>query len=83
MYTNVIQSYTRKEKVKADGKMADQKLVISPKKYREATTVVSARLPNDMVREIDKVADHTGYNRNEVITLCLEYAIENMEESRS
>lgn len=62
--------------------MADRKLVISPKKYREATTVVSARLPNDMVKEIDKVAENTGYNRNEVITICLEFAIDNMEEGK-
>jgi len=62
--------------------VADRKLVISPKKYREATTVVSARLPNDMVKEIDKVAENTGYNRNEVITICLEFAIDNMEEGK-
>lgn len=63
--------------------MAETKLTIRPKKYRGATSVVSARLPNTMIEDIDKVADETGYNRNEVIMICLEYAIDNMEEEKS
>ncbi len=59
--------------------MAEAKLQIKPKKYRGATSVVSARLPNDMIEDIDKVATDTGYNRNEVIMICLEYAMDNME----
>ena len=59
-----------------------EKLYIEPKKYRETTSVVSARLPNDMIRAIDGVAERTGHNRNEVITICLEYAIDNLTEER-
>ena len=58
--------------------MADKKLVISPKKYKGETSVVSARLPAEMVKALDKIAESTGRNRNEIITLCLEYALDNL-----
>ena len=59
--------------------MENAKLVIQPKRYREVTSVVSARLPKDMIRQLDRVAENTGYNRNEVIAICLEFAIDHME----
>lgn len=59
--------------------MKDEKLIIHPKKYRGTTAVVSARLPQDMIGTLDRVAEDTGYNRNEVIQICLEYAIDHME----
>ena len=61
--------------------MAKEKLVIPPKRYRGTTAVVSARLPEDMIKDLDHVAQNTGYNRNEVIMICLEYAIDNMDTS--
>lgn len=60
--------------------MADKKLVITPRRYRGETSVVSARLPSEMIRDIDKLAVDTGRNRNEIITICLEYAIDNLSE---
>ena len=62
--------------------MSEKKLVIPPKKYRGTTAVVSARLPVDMIEELDRVSSETGYNRNEIIAICLEYAIENMAERK-
>ncbi len=58
--------------------MAKEKLVIQPKKYRGVTAVVSARLPSDLISSIDRVSKETGYNRNEIIEKCLEFAIEHM-----
>ena len=58
--------------------MADMKLIISPRKYKGETSVVSARLPVDMIKVLDKIADNTGRNRNEIIALCLEYALDNL-----
>lgn len=58
--------------------MKDEKLIIQPKKYRGVTSVVSARLPGDMVRRLDEIAEETGYNRNELIAVCLEFAIDRM-----
>lgn len=57
----------------------EKKLVIEEKKYRGSTAVVSARLPGEMIKAIDGVAKKTGHNRNEIIAICLEYAMENLE----
>lgn len=61
--------------------MANQKLVIPPKKYKGDTSVVSTRLPNEMIKCLDNIAQSTGRNRNEIIMTCLEYAIENLDTS--
>ena len=58
--------------------MIDNKLVISPRKYKGETSVVSARLPIEMITALDKIAESTGRNRNEIITICLEYALDNL-----
>lgn len=41
--------------------------------------VVSTRLTNELVHELDKIAEHTGRTRNEIIQTCLEFAVENLE----
>lgn len=58
--------------------MADKKLIITPRKYSGETSVVSARLPMEMIKSIDRAAKATNRNRNEVIALCLEYALDNL-----
>ena len=52
---------------------------ISPKKYNGETTIVSMRLPKDLLKEIDSVASLTGRNRNEILTMSLEFALNHME----
>lgn len=59
--------------------MPDKKLVISPRKYRGTSSVVSVRLPNDMIEKLDAIAEQTGRTRNEIIQKCLVYSIENIE----
>ena len=59
--------------------MADNKLVISSKKFRGDSSVVSVRLPNDMIEKLDAIAKQTGRTRNEIIQKCLAYSIENIE----
>lgn len=59
--------------------LADKKFVIPSKRYKGDTSVVSARLPIDMIKDLDKIAENTGRNRNEIIMLCLEYAIDNLD----
>ena len=61
--------------------MSSEKLYIKPRKYRGETSVISSRLPNDMIREIDNIALHTGRNRNEVVLKCLSFALERYEKS--
>ena len=58
-----------------------EKLVIHVRKYKGESTVVSARLPVDMVKRIDTIAEQTGRNRNEIIALCMEFALENLSMS--
>ena len=59
--------------------MPNSKLIISSKKFRGDSAVVSVRLPNDMVEKLDAIAAQTGRTRNEIILKCLVYSIENVE----
>ena len=59
--------------------MAGKKLFIPSKRYKGDTSVVSARLPNELIKDLDRIAENTGRNRNEIIMLCLEFAIDNLE----
>ena len=59
--------------------MSGKKLFIPSKRYKGDTSVVSARLPIDMIKDLDRIAENTGRNRNEIIMLCLEFAIDNLE----
>ena len=60
-------------------KMSEKRLVIPSKKYRGDSSVVSVRLPNDLVRSLDEIADKTGRTRNEIIQKCLEFSVENID----
>lgn len=59
--------------------MPEKKLSISSKKYKGETSVISARIPDQMIADIDNICEKTGRNRNEIISLCLEFAINNIE----
>lgn len=63
-------------------KLEKKKLVISKKKYTGETSVISARLPNDLIKEIDNICETTGRLRNEVVQMCLEFAVDNLEIER-
>ena len=54
-------------------------LKITQKKYAGETTVISMRLAKNLISDIDDVAKLTGYNRNEILTMSLEFALNNME----
>lgn len=58
--------------------MTERKLVIPTKKYRGDSTVVSVRLPNDLIARLDEIAVSTGRSRNELIQTCLEFSVENI-----
>lgn len=59
--------------------MAEKKLVISRKKYTGETAVISARLPLDLIKKINDICDETGRSKNEIIQICLEFSIDNIE----
>jgi len=59
--------------------MADLTLKIKARRYGNESTVVSFRLPKEMLRDIDLVAESTGRTRNEIMTTSLEFALQHME----
>lgn len=59
--------------------MSEPILRITPKKYSGETTIVSMRIPKDLLKDIDAVANVTGRNRNEILTISLEFALNHME----
>ena len=62
-----------------ENKLEEKKLIIGPQKYSGETTVVSMRMPKDMLADLDKVASATGRTRNEILMLSIEFALEHME----
>lgn len=59
--------------------MPDKKLKITTKKYRGDSSVVSVRLPNELIESLDRISNITGRTRNGIMQRCLEFAIENLE----
>ncbi len=54
-------------------------LSILSKKYRGDSSVISSRLPADLIETLDQIAGQTGRTRNEIIQLCLEFALDHIE----
>lgn len=59
--------------------MKEEKLIIKPRRYGSETTVISLRLPKEMIKIIEEVASSTGRTRNEIMLLSLEFALENLD----
>lgn len=57
--------------------------VIKPKKTYKNSTVVSARLPQEIIDKLEDIAQQTGRNRNELILMCIEYALDNIKIEQS
>ena len=55
--------------------MNNEVLTIKERKYQGETEVVSARLPSELVKELNFIAKETGRSRNEIIEMCLTFAI--------
>ena len=60
--------------------MGKEHFTIPPRRFRGETAVVASRLPVELISLLDDLSRKTGRSRNEVIQLCLEYAIDNMED---
>lgn len=61
--------------------MDNIRLVIPPKKYTGETSIVSMRIPKDMLKDIDTAARTAGRTRNEILQMSLEFALNHMEIS--
>ena len=64
------------------GDIMDKKFVVRPRKPAFGkTSVVSTRLPDTVIEELDAIAQKTGRSRNELIQMCIDFALENLEIS--
>ena len=60
----------------------DNKFVVHPRRPAFGkTSVVSARVPDDMIKRLDEISKETGRTRNELISLCIDFALKNIEIS--
>lgn len=58
----------------------NRKLIIRPRRAALGkTSVVSVRLSEDMIKRLDSITDRTGHSRNELIQMCVEFGLNNME----
>ncbi len=55
--------------------MTEPTLNITPKKYTGDTTVISVRIPRDMLSDIDEITSKTGWTRNELLTRFIEFSL--------
>lgn len=62
------------------GDIMDKRFVVRPRKPAFGkTSVVSTRLPDTVIEELDAIAQKTGRSRNELIQMCIDFALENLE----
>ena len=59
--------------------MKHDKLIVHPKKPKgdDGHRIFSIRIKDSLMEEIEDIASQTGYSRNELINLFLEYAVAN------
>ena len=56
----------------------DKKLKVSMKKYTGETSVVSLRMPNELISKLDSICEKTGRTRNDLIIKSLDFALDNV-----
>ncbi len=56
----------------------DKKLKVSVKKYSGDTSVVSLRMPNELITKIDEICAKSGRTRNEIIIKSIDFALDNI-----
>ena len=59
--------------------MENEKFIVKIKKNYGESSVVSARLPVEIVKKLDNTANNTGRTRNELILMCIEFALAKLE----
>lgn len=59
--------------------MEHKRLTISSRRFRGDSSVVSVRLPNELISIVDEIATTTGRTRNEIIQKFIEFSVENLE----
>jgi metal-responsive CopG/Arc/MetJ family transcriptional regulator len=57
--------------------------LIRQKQYMGDSTVISMRIPKDMLKDIDEAAKISGRTRNEILSMGLEFALNHMTITKS
>ena len=59
--------------------MDKDQFVVSPRKPAVGkSSVISVRLPDPMLEQLEKVAGKTGRTRNELVQMCIDYALNHL-----
>ncbi len=62
-----------------EGMANSDKFIVRSKKVYGENTVVSCRMPVELVKKLDAIGNQTGRTRNELILRCVEFALEKLE----
>ena len=49
------------------------------KRGEDGNKIISVRIKEDILSELDRIAKESNYSRNELINLILQYGVENLE----
>ena len=58
--------------------MNDKPLIIK-KRGDDGTKIISLRIRQEVLDELDRISKESNYSRNEIINLMLEYGIEDVQ----
>ncbi len=60
--------------------MEGDKFIITPRKPAVGkSTVVSVRMPDKTIERLEEIAGRTGRTRNELVLMCIDYALAKLE----
>lgn len=59
--------------------MSNNKPLVIKRKGEDGSKIITIRIKEDILNELDKMASESNFSRNELITTLLKYAIENTE----
>ena len=57
----------------------NNKPLIIKKRGDDGTKIISVRMRQEILTELDRIAKESNYSRNEIIGIMLEYGIENVQ----
>lgn len=58
--------------------MGNEPLVIK-KRGEDGNKIITVRIKEDILKELDRIAGESNYSRNELINIILDYGVHNIE----
>lgn len=58
--------------------MSKEPLIIK-KRGEDGNKIITVRIKEDILKELDKIAGESNYSRNELINIILDYGVHNIE----